>query len=107
LVFILQKLLLITLLSLHFDPANACSSNTTSHGDADTLLTFVHDFQELIHLKGVTEDYKQQVQIVWLWLQDDALEKFNGHCGDPVLVVVDPRAANDVQEATREQNQTN
>jgi hypothetical protein len=34
--------------------------------DAETLLTFVHDFQELIGLKGVDEDFEQQVQIVRL-----------------------------------------
>jgi hypothetical protein len=60
---------------LMIDPANAGTDNNIKyyvtpfkHGDAETLLNFVHDFQELICLKGATEDYDQQVQIVRLLL---------------------------------------
>jgi hypothetical protein len=54
-------------------------------------------------LKGVTEDFEQQVQIVRLLPQDDALEIFNGNYIDPVIAVVHARAANNVQEATCKQ----
>jgi hypothetical protein len=86
------------------DPANAGTNNNikyyvTPFKDAGTLLSFVHDFQELICLKGVTEDYEQQVQVGRLLLQDDALEKLNGNYVDPVIALVDQTAANDVQEA--------
>jgi hypothetical protein len=74
--------------------------------DAETLLTFIHDLQELICLKGIHEDFGQQVQIVRLLLQDEALEKFNGNYIDPVITAVDATAAENVQENTRQLNQT-
>jgi hypothetical protein len=96
---------------LLLNPENAGAENNIKynvtpfeHGDAEMLLTFFHDFQELIHLKGVTEDFDQQVPIVRLLLQDDALKKFNGNYIDPVITAVD--ATNNVQEATQQQNQT-
>jgi hypothetical protein len=70
------------------------------HGDAETLLTFVHNFQELIQLKGVTDDIDQKVQFVRLLLRDEALEKFNDNYVDPVLTPVDPTVAQDIQAAT-------
>jgi hypothetical protein len=49
---------------LLIDPANAGVNNNIKyyvtpfkHGDAETLLTFVHDFQELIGLKCVTKEF--------------------------------------------------
>jgi hypothetical protein len=70
------------------------------HGDAETLLTFVSRIDLLDRCYCRLE---QQVQIVRLLLQHDALKKFNGNYIDPAILVVDATAANDVQEATQEQ----
>jgi Retroviral aspartyl protease len=99
---------------LPIDPANAGGNDNIKYyvtpfdeGDAEALLTFVHDFQELIRLKQATNNYEQQVQIVRLLLRDQALEKFNEEYVDPTITPVDPAAANDIQEATRLQNLDN
>jgi hypothetical protein len=95
---------------LPIDPANAGGDNNIKyymtpfeHGDAETLLTFLHDFQELIWLKGVNDDIDQQVQIVRLLLRDEVLEKFK----DPVITPVDATAAQNIQDATLQQNANN
>jgi hypothetical protein len=67
----------------------------------------VHDFKELIQLKGANNNYIQQVQIVRLLLQEEALEKFNEEYVDPVIAPVDPNTAQGAQEAARQQNQDN
>jgi hypothetical protein len=50
-------------------------------------------------LKGVTDDFNQQVQIARLLLRDEALEKFNDNYVDPVPTPVDPAVAQDIQAA--------
>jgi hypothetical protein len=58
-------------------------------------------------LKGANDDYVQQVQIVRLLLREEALEKFNEEYVDPIITPVDPNAAQDAQDAVRQQNQDN
>jgi hypothetical protein len=58
-------------------------------------------------LKGVNDDIDQQVQIVRLLLRDEALEKFNDNYVDPVITPVDATAAQNIQDATRQQNNNN
>jgi hypothetical protein len=94
---------------LPIDPANAGGNNNIKFyvtpfdsGDTEALLTFINDFKELIRLKGTNNDYTQQVQIVRLLLREEALEKFNEEYLDPVITPVDPTAANNVQQATRQ-----
>jgi hypothetical protein len=92
---------------LPIDPANVNDNikfyvTPFESGDAETLLTFVHDFKELICLKGANGDYTQQVQTVRLLLREEALEYV-----DPVITPVDPTAAHDTQEAVCQQNQDN
>jgi hypothetical protein len=53
---------------LPIDPANTGANNnikyyvtTFENGDAETILASIHDFKELIQLKGVNDNYEVQI----------------------------------------------